>query len=693
MSKYFKLAWSGNILKKELNAFNRVAEKDLDIKFSNASGGGAVVGDFNGDGYQDVLATYSGKNYDGVVTDDPSHGQLILFLGTAKGAFKNGTNLLSDHGRVGSVMWTSPTVGDFNGDGVDDVVLAGSWEDGRRIEMDAPWQRADQLALMSSPTGPTIVDLNFQSWGRSSSAGDFNGDGLEDFILDSFQGDATTGKTTCIYLQNADGTLTQAWIDEHIANNIVETGDFDGDGDDEIAGWTAEWGPEGPISFGMQTYEVNPDGSLGERKLVTKPIDRLEEGINWNGARQIFTIMKDENGEEYADYGIHFADTGDLNGDGKDDIAAAHFAYNLHYNKDGVLTELGGGSRQWIDIFTMTENGLESSQLELRGWAPPKQYSVENIDLIDWNGDGHLDIFVPWEFSEKGVKSLGAQIFLNDGTGNFDRMPQKYIPGGSAKGNSETADAIDANGDGIMDLLIRTRSFSDEWNDWGKYSENLYLGKRIFGDGTTHNPAKQGAAGFNEAYYLGQIDGSGVTLKTSGFQSALDHYLSVGKASGAFGFAAGTHVYGYGGSETIVLREGNESVDAAGGDDILIGAGGADILNGGRGADIFVYLAVTDSGTTDASRDVIEDFVAGTDEIDLSAIDAVANTPSNDAFTLLSQDGAAFAAKAGELRWYSLGSGADAIRIIEGDVDGDGVADFQLELRGAGAIAASDLVL
>lgn len=53
-----------------------------------------------------------------------------------------------------------------------------------------------------------------------------------------------------------------------------------------------------------------------------------------------------------------------------------------------------------------------------------------------------------------------------------------------------------ANGDGITDMLVRPR--------------------RIFGDGTTHNPAKEGAAGFSEAYYLSEIRSSAAVMKAAG---------------------------------------------------------------------------------------------------------------------------------------------------------------------------------
>jgi hypothetical protein len=39
------------------------------------------------------------------------------------------------------------------------------------------------------------------------------------------------------------------------------------------------------------------------------------------------------------------------------------------------------------------------------------------------------------------------------------------------------------------------------------------------------------------------------------------------------------------------------------------------------------------------------------------------------------------------------GSSADQARILEGDTDGDGVADFQIELLGSGTVNVADLAL
>jgi hypothetical protein len=84
--------------------------------------------------------------------------------------------------------------------------------------------------------------------------------------------------------------------------------------------------------------------------------------------------------------------------------------------------------------------------------------------------------------------------------------------------------------------------------------------------------------------------------------------------------------------------------------------------------------------------DRISDFVSGEDRIDLSAIDAVAGSAPNDAFTFLGTG--AFTGHAGELR-YEVQSG---LTHIFADIDGNGLADMEI-LANAPILVASDFIL
>jgi Ca2+-binding RTX toxin-like protein len=117
------------------------------------------------------------------------------------------------------------------------------------------------------------------------------------------------------------------------------------------------------------------------------------------------------------------------------------------------------------------------------------------------------------------------------------------------------------------------------------------------------------------------------------------------------------------------------------GDDVINGGKGADEMAGLGGADRFVFASTTDSTTT--ASDIITGFASGQDHIDLSAIDAIKGG-ANDAFSFVGD--AAFSA-AGQLR-YDAGTG-----VLEGDVTGDGVADFRIILSDHAALSVGDFLL
>jgi VCBS repeat-containing protein len=133
---------------------------------------------------------------------------------------------------------------------------------------------------------------------------------------------------------------------------------------------------------------------------------------------------------------------------------------------------------------------------------------------------------------------------------------------------------------------------------------------------------------------------------------------------------------GLGGADTIKGFDGN---------DVIEGGAGGDRLEGGAGADTFRYLSASDSGS--GGLDQILDFLSGTDKVDLSAIDAVAGTAANDAFTFIGN--AAFSKVAGQLRVVASGSQA----YVLGDTNGDGIADFQIIVANTNIVVAGDFVV
>jgi Ca2+-binding RTX toxin-like protein len=140
-----------------------------------------------------------------------------------------------------------------------------------------------------------------------------------------------------------------------------------------------------------------------------------------------------------------------------------------------------------------------------------------------------------------------------------------------------------------------------------------------------------------------------------------------------------------GGSGRDVLNggAGNDILSGRGGNDFLIGSLGKDLLTGGPGADTFDFNAFAQS-VKGSNRDQIKDFNrAQGDKIDLANIDAdTSANPGNDVFKFIGA--AAFKGGGGELRC--------AGGIIQGDVNGDKVADFEIKVN-VGTMLKTDFLL
>ena len=110
----------------------------------------------------------------------------------------------------------------------------------------------------------------------------------------------------------------------------------------------------------------------------------------------------------------------------------------------------------------------------------------------------------------------------------------------------------------------------------------------------------------------------------------------------------------------------------------LIGGAGADKLSGGTEADQFCYQRVSDSGLLKTARDVILDFEDGIDLISLFSIDANStnSSESHEAFHFIGTNVSFAANDPGALRAYWTPTGYT----VEGDVNGDGRADFAIDI-------------
>jgi Ca2+-binding RTX toxin-like protein len=226
------------------------------------------TGDFNGDGRDDVVWRRS----DGAFTE---------WLAQGNGSFT------SNDANAWTMLpngWQVDGVGDFNADGKDDLV----------------WRRADgafTIWLGQANGGFVSNDANSftmlpTSW-QVAATGDFNGDGRYDIAWRRIDGAFTT------WLAQGNGSFASndanSWAVLPTSWQVAATGDFNGDGRDDLV-WRRDDGA-------FTTWLAQPGG-----------------GFVSNDANS-FTVLPNS---------WQVAETGDYNGDGRDDI--------LWRNSNGAFT-------------------------------------------------------------------------------------------------------------------------------------------------------------------------------------------------------------------------------------------------------------------------------------------------------------------------------------------------------------------
>jgi len=180
---------------------------------------------------------------------------------------------------------------------------------------------------------------------------------------------------------------------------------------------------------------------------------------------------------------------------------------------------------------------------------------------------------------------------------------------------------------------------------------------------------------------------SSVSYRLAGGQSIENLTLTGDENINGTGNSLNNVLQGTSGNNVLRGSGGNDTLSGDLGNDVLVGGFGRDIETGGAGADRFDFNAFNESGTTSATRDQIVGFEQGIDTIDFSTIDANTASWGNQTFTFIGD--IAFHGVAGELRQQAV----DANTIVSGDINGDAVADFQIQLNGAFTLTPNDFIL
>ncbi|WP_121629617.1 calcium-binding protein [Tropicibacter alexandrii] len=370
--------------------------------------------------------------------------------------------------------------------------------------------------------------------------------------------------------------------------------------------------------------------------------------------------------------------------------------------------------------------------------------SANNSRFDGWHGNDTIDFS---NVTGAVTVDLANQDFSQGGfTGSVDDFETVL---GTAFGDTITASGMllghELSGQGGADTL--TGGEGDDTLDGG-FSQDLLEG----GLGNDHltggygDDTIIGGDGVDTAYYTGFGGGITVSLVTSGGQytgaGGTDDLQGIENLVGGdfndrfvgstganrLEMGAGSNVaVGLGGDDTMIGGNGVDNLQGGAGEDSLRGSGGRDVLDGGADDDVLVGGSDNDqlrggtgsdtlaggkgrdiliggpvSGTSfpgdgnvdyfvfdepsespvGAGRDIIRDFEVGIDQIVLVDMQVGLTFIGTDAFQTTKSEG-------GEVRYTHAGS----FTIVQGDLDADGIADFEIRLDGTLTLTAADFIL
>lgn len=182
------------------------------------------------------------------------------------------------------------------------------------------------------------------------------------------------------------------------------------------------------------------------------------------------------------------------------------------------------------------------------------------------------------------------------------------------------------------------------------------------------------------------LDGGAGSDQMNG-NAGLDNLLGGGGNDLLFGESGHDHLYGHAGDDFLFGGDNRDTIFGGDGDDLIEGGAQRDVLGGGGGADNFRFFD-GDTGATRLEADSILNFSRTQgDKINLHPIDANTGLAGNQAFRFIGDQ--AFTGHAGDLRYHLV----NGEMFIQGDTNGDKVADLFIAVDGLPEPAASDFIL
>jgi hypothetical protein len=541
------------------------------------------AGDFNGDGFVDLIVGAPGKDN----AEGQSTGEAYLFLGTDAGTLP-AVDLAVDGVTaditfetdeiVSSAGGTVEFVGDINGDGFGDILIGAV---STRNEADETSGRG--YLIYGGAVVPSVVDLDsldgtngfairtdigsLRLGGDGSGLGDINGDGIDDFSI--------SGNANFLIYGDRESPGPAIDVDELSpsvgvqipgrATWVYSVGDINDDGLGDFGfGRTAVSDGDGLLNIVYGRVDGFPDFDLAALTL--------DDGFEIRGA-------------EGSRLGSSFHNVGDLNGDGIDDLAVSYRA--ALFSEDGfgrIIYGMSADRRAHIDL---------SDSADIPGFTITGTGFFDFRTAGDVNGDGIDDLLI------------GNQVASND---EARSAGEAYVIYGDAERISLSLDDLDA---------------SDGYRISGATLDGYRLGVSISPAGDLN------ADGFADI-----IVGSGFNSET--FRSEAPQPGTAFVIYGAeTGFIQG-RIDGDDEANYLVDTPGPDMIAGRGGNDWIVSIGGSDQIDGGDGIDMVSFVSRTSGAgiyDTDTGHSA---FFPAFGKVTMTNVERLTGTGQDDLFNVAS---------------------------------------------------------
>src|SRR3989339_276955 len=387
-------------------------------KTSNAFGSSLSVGDLNNDGKNDlVVGAGSHNSYRGRV--------YIFYQDGGLGDKANMADVIIDGENSSDRFGSHLAIGDLNANGKNDLIVDAYYYNSSQGRVYIFYNDGIYTNLAAS-ADEIITGEASSNFGIEFTVGDLNVDGKDDLVIGAYGYDASDDEGR-VYIFYNDGTGvyvdTAATADEIITGENLSffgyslaTGDLDADGDTDLVVGGYKYG-----IFDGRVYIFYNNGT----------------GVYVDTAATADEIIT---GEDSADRFGFFLTVDDLNMDGKDDLIAGAYLYDITSNEGRVYVYYNDGyytATSTLADVIITGEGTDSSF----------GFSFSTGDL---NSDGKTDLVV----GAQGYNSSQGRVYIfysQNGQVNLN----KSIVGESTSdyfGNAMTSGDFDADGD--IDLAV-----------------------------------------------------------------------------------------------------------------------------------------------------------------------------------------------------------------------------------------------